>query len=65
MILFLFINPGAGLTGNITVFHILEDDEKSLWVNTNIGLFRLRHNRSEISLFGKTRMNPTWGRHTE
>jgi len=55
----LFMNPGAGLTGNINVFHILEDDQRSLWINTNIGIFRLRHDRNEISLFGKSRMIPT------
>ena len=49
----LFTNLGAGLTENISVFHILEDDQQSLWINTSIGLFRLGHDRSEISYFGK------------
>ena len=49
----LFINLGAGFTENITVYHILEDDQRSLWINTSAGLFRIRHNRSEIGFFGK------------
>ena len=49
----LFTNLGAGFTENITVYHILEDDQQSLWINTSAGLFRIRHNRSEIGFFGK------------
>ena len=48
-----FTNLGAGLTEDIYVFHILEDDQRSLWINTSIGLFRLEHDRSQISYFGK------------
>jgi len=48
-----FSNLSAGLTENISVFHILEDDQQSLWINTSIGLFRLANDRSQISYFGK------------
>jgi signal transduction histidine kinase/ligand-binding sensor domain-containing protein len=48
-----FTNPGAGLIGNISVSQILEDDRRSLWINTGVGLFRLRHERTEISFFGE------------
>ncbi len=55
----LFSNPENGFTANINVFHILVDDQQSLWINSSIGIFRLRQDRSEISLFGKNRMNPS------
>ncbi|HMG93837.1 MAG TPA: two-component regulator propeller domain-containing protein, partial [Chryseolinea sp.] len=54
-----FINPGAGLREDINVFHILEDDQQSLWINTSIGIVRLRQNRRELSLYGKNRMIPS------
>jgi len=49
----LFTNPGAGLIGNISVGQLLEDDRHSLWINTSIGLFRLKQKRTEISFFGE------------
>lgn len=52
--LVLFTNPSAGLPGDIPVYHILEDDHQSLWVNTGIGLFRLGHDRVETSFFGRS-----------
>jgi signal transduction histidine kinase/ligand-binding sensor domain-containing protein len=48
----LFSNPAAGLTENIPVGNILEDDQQSLWINTGIGLFRLGRDRSSLSFFG-------------
>jgi ligand-binding sensor domain-containing protein/signal transduction histidine kinase len=51
----IFHNQAAGLTEDIEVYGILQDNQQSLWVTSNIGLFRLRHNASEISLFGERR----------
>ncbi len=48
-----FTDQGAGLTGNISVFHIQEDDQQSLWVNTSMGLFRLGKNRKDVRFYGK------------
>jgi len=48
-----FINASTAFTGSIVVYNILEDNQQSLWMNTGIGLFRLSHNRKEISFFGK------------
>ncbi len=48
-----YINQEAGLNSNSSVFHILEDDQQALWINTTLGLFNLGKNRSDIRLFGK------------
>jgi len=47
-----FTNAGARFTQNLVVYNLLEDEQQALWINTSIGLFRLRRDQT-VTFFGE------------
>jgi ligand-binding sensor domain-containing protein len=47
----LFTDPVANFGGNMTVNGILEDNQKTLWINSSGGICRLNRDRMEIHVY--------------
>jgi len=49
-----FVYPGTQMTSDIVISGILEDDQKSLWMNSAIGILELNRSRTELVIYGES-----------